>query len=171
MWFELWQLYEDEVHLVNGLVWVLDVHHSIVVIEVFCVVTERVVDKVQRVHGLYVFIMLALVQLSRICLCGIEQHPLHESGCPYHLHLHEKLATARVAAAHVDDGVLLQWVIWYELRFEVFNPLHLPIVGKWEHGVEEAYHQLLVLTKDFLEREVCLGVKIYSHSLLVFIII
>ena len=140
MRLELRKFYEDEVHLVDGLVRVLDVHHSIVVIEVLGVVAESVVDKVQRVHGLDVFVMIALVQLPRICFRGIEQHAFHESGRPYHLHLNEKLATARVAAAHVDDGVLFQRVVGNELRFKVFNPLHLSIVGKWEHGVEETYH-------------------------------
>ena len=132
------------------------------------VVKEGLVDEVERIHGLQVGIVIPALELLDVSLGGVEKHALEEVGRPYHLHLNDELPLQLVLATHVDDGVLLQRHGWYKLKRKVLDACHLPVVGQWQHGIEEAYHQVLVVGKDLLECQIGSWIKVFSHTRAVF---
>ena len=167
MGLELWQLHEDEVKPVDYAVGVLHVHQAVIMVALVAQAgLKDVVDKVERVHRLEQVVVLAAPELAHICLRGVEEHTLLELGRPHHLHLHDELAAAVVAAAHVDYAVLAQRCLRHKLRRKVLNGCYL-VAGMVERQqrVEETHHQVGMLSEHFLEGQVGLGVEVSHRSL------
>ena len=167
LWLELGQLHEHEAQALDDAVGVGHVDDGIVVVElVWAGLEAHVVDEVQRIDGLQQRVVLAGAQLLHHGLRGVEDDALLELVVPVHLHLHDEVAAAGLAAAHVDDAVLLPRILGHHLGRGILHVLYPLALVEGQQGVEQAHHQVFVLAEHLLEGEVGLRVKIFSafHS-------
>ena len=127
---ELRQLHEYEAQTLDDAVGVGHVDNGIVVVELLGAGIETyVVDEVERIHWLQQRVVLALVKLLDNGLGGIQNDTTLELVVPIHLHLHDEMAATRLAAAHIDDAVLLQGCLRHQLLRQVLHALYLlPLV-------------------------------------------
>ena len=73
------------------------------------------------------------------------------------------LVSARLLAAHIDNRVLAQRRPRSYFRRQILDLLDLLALVKRQHGVKEAYDEVLVLAKDLLEGHVRLRIKVSCH--------
>ena len=102
---EFGQFHEYEMQSVNHSVGVLFVDHTVVMVVFGNILFKYIVYQVQGIDGFQEVVALVTVQLTDICLGGVEHDTLHELLRPYHLHFHDELATDQVFASHVDNAV------------------------------------------------------------------
>ena len=141
----------------------LHMHHAVIVIELFQLGFVNIVHEVERIHRLEIFELHSLVALSHVGFCGVEHHTLHEFLRPNHLHFHQKLATASVAASHVNNAVFSHRIVGHKLGWEVFHFLNQFIVGKRQHSIEQADYKVFMFAEYALKRQVGFRVEV-SHS-------
>ena len=145
---------------VDHLLGVFDVDDVVEVVKLLYLGFEDIVDQTQRVDRLEITVVARLVQLAHVCLGGIEEHALHESVGPVHLHFHKELPSKVVLAAHVDNRVLLQWGVGYKLRGQKLHGLYLLPLLEGQQSIEKAGGQVGVLTENLLERKVRAWIQI-----------
>ena len=162
---KLGQLHKDEVEPVDDLFAVLHVHHTVVVVVALQFGLEDLVDEVEGVDGFQEAVVVALVALPDVGLGSVEEHALLKLRRPDHLHLHDELPAACVAAPDVDDAVFPERRVGHELGGQVFDALNLllgPLEG--QERVEEAAGELRVLAKHLFKGKVGFRVEV-SHVL------
>ena len=132
----------------------LNVDDVVEVVELLHLWFKDVVDQAQRVHWLEIAVVAGLIELAHISFRGVEKYALHKRVGPVHLHLHEKLSSMCVLAAHVDDSVLFQRCVGHQFGRKKLHSLYLLPVFEGKQCIKKTGGQVRMLTKDLLKSQV-----------------
>ena len=120
------------------------------------------VDEVEGIDGLQQLVLLPILELSDVCLGGVEEDALEEVGVPVELHLDEEGCAGGVGAVHIDDAVFSGWCFRHQLGRQIAEVGDGPSLFQREEGVEQAGGQVDVFSENFPEGDVCHGAIIFT---------
>lgn len=164
LWFEFRKFHEHEPQSVYHPVGLFHAHNPVVVIIALHFRFEHIVHQVQRINRLQQLILLLAVELPHVCLRSVEQHPLHESRRPQHLHLHYELPSSSVLASHVHYTVFLQRSVRHQLCGQILHFTYLLFRSlERQQCIQQAAYQVRMFAKHLLESQVRFRIQI-SHN-------